>query len=92
MATTLFWNINKKNLLQDIVYLCHHYNVDILILAESQISDAKLLLSLNSSNSNGLYFALFNHLAPRLSFFFKYPHRSIRQLLAKYCLHQRLEK
>ncbi|MBW4514017.1 MAG: endonuclease/exonuclease/phosphatase family protein [Timaviella obliquedivisa GSE-PSE-MK23-08B] len=78
MATILFWNINKKNLLQDIVYLCHHHNVDILILAESQISDANLLPSLNSSDSNGLYFGLFNNLASRLSFFFRYPHQSVR--------------
>ena len=78
MATILFWNINKKNLLQDIVYLCHHHNVDVLILAESQISEVDLLLLLNSSEPGSLYLALFNHLSPRLSFFFRYPLQSIR--------------
>jgi hypothetical protein len=53
MATVLFWNINKQNLLQEIVDLCRHHNVDVLVLAESRIPDAELLLSLNSSGSNG---------------------------------------
>lgn len=80
MATILFWNINKKNLLKDIVYLCHHHNVDVLILAESQLSEVDLLPLLNSSESNGLYLALFNYLSVRLSFFFRYPFQSIRSV------------
>jgi hypothetical protein len=80
MATILFWNINKKSLVQDIVYLCHHHDVDVLILAESRIPDVKLLPFLNAPGSNGLYLSLFNNLSPRLSFFFRYPHQSIRRV------------
>jgi hypothetical protein len=47
MATILFWNINKKPLIDDIVYLCHSHQVDVLILAESKISVVALLKALN---------------------------------------------
>lgn len=53
----LFWNIGKKNIYKTISALCSDYNIDILILAESQISDFDMLQSLNkdkvaySSNS-----------------------------------------
>jgi hypothetical protein len=80
MTTTLFWNINKQNLLQEIVYLCHHHDVDVLILAESQISDVDLLSSLNSSQVGNPYIALFNDLS-RLSFFFRYPIESIYKVI-----------
>lgn len=47
MATILFWNINKKPLVEDIVFLCHHDEVDILILAESNLSEVTVLQALN---------------------------------------------
>ncbi|HAG81021.1 MAG TPA: hypothetical protein DCL61_07580 [Cyanobacteria bacterium UBA12227] len=78
MTTVLFWNINKKRLIEDIVYLCHENKVDILILAEAQkvLSDAEVLLALNSRKRNK-YLAPFNP-SSRLSFFFRYPAESIQ--------------
>lgn len=77
MATILFWNINKKSLLKEIKLLCDENEVDILILAEAKpdISDAEVLLALNSVSEN-VYIAPLN-LSPRLSFFFRYPAESI---------------
>jgi hypothetical protein len=81
MFTILFWNINRKNLVQDIAWLCHHHDVDVLILAESQISDDAIVTALNLQRSDELYIARFNHLSPRLACFFRYPLQSIRPVL-----------
>ena len=77
MATILFWNINKKRLFEEIISLCNENAVDILILAEAKpdISDAEVLIALNSGREN-VYIAPLN-LSPRLSFFFRYPPESI---------------
>jgi hypothetical protein len=75
MATILFWNINRKPLVEDIVYLCHNNEVDILILAESKIPEVKLLGALNS-NIERIYLSPFNP-SSKLSFFFRYPSESI---------------
>lgn len=75
MATILFWNINKKPLIEDIVHLCHSNKVDILILAESKTSEVKLLEALNS-NIERIYLSPFNP-SSKLSFFFRYPPESI---------------
>lgn len=75
MATILFWNINKKPLLEDIVLLCRHHEVDILILAESTISDISVLRALNPGIDRK-YLAPFNP-SSRLSFYFRYPPESI---------------
>ena len=77
MATILFWNINKKRLFEEIISLCNENAVDILILAEAKpdISDAEVLIALNSGREN-VYIAPFNP-SSRLSFFFRYPPESI---------------
>jgi hypothetical protein len=77
MATILFWNINKKRLFEEIISLCNENAVDILILAEAKpdISDAEVLIALNSGREN-VYIAPFNP-SSRLSFFFRYPAESI---------------
>ncbi len=75
MATILFWNINKKPLIEDIVYLCHTNEVDILILAESEIAEVELLEALNS-NIERIYLSPYNP-SSRLFFFFRYPPESI---------------
>lgn len=77
MTTILFWNINKKRLFEEIIFLCNENAVDILILAEAKpdISDAEVLLALNYSREN-VYIAPLN-LSPRLLFFFRYPAESI---------------
>lgn len=43
----LYWNINKKNLVDEIKSLSQEFDVDIIILAESPISDASFLNNLN---------------------------------------------
>jgi exonuclease III len=77
MATILFWNINKKRLFEEIIFLCNENAVDILILAEAKpdISDPEVLIALNSGREN-VYIAPFNP-STRLSFFFRYPPESI---------------
>ena len=55
MTTILFWNINKKPILEQIVTLSHTYNVDILLLAESSISNDSLEMALNEGQK-ALYF------------------------------------
>ena len=77
MATILFWNIKKKRLFEEIISLCDEHEVDILILAKAKpnISEAEVLIALNSDREN-VYIAPFNP-SPRLSFFFRYPAESI---------------
>ncbi|AUT03445.1 hypothetical protein CLI64_25215 [Nostoc sp. CENA543] len=72
MTTFLFWNINKKPLIKEISNLCRIYDVDILILAESNISDVDILLNINSGKER-VYLALFNILSTRIKFYFRYP-------------------
>lgn len=78
MATILFWNINKKRLFEELISLCNEHEVDILILAEAKpdISDAEVLIALNSECED-VYIAPFNP-SPRLSFFFRYPAESVK--------------
>lgn len=71
MITILFWNINKKPLTQNIVSLCHNYEVDLLILAESRLTDKDLLIPLNTGLEQ-IYtkpLSLNNY----LSFYHRYP-------------------
>lgn len=55
MATFLFWNIRRQKILDHIVVLAHTYNVDVIILAESNISADSLQMALNE-NQSALYF------------------------------------
>jgi endonuclease/exonuclease/phosphatase family metal-dependent hydrolase len=52
----LFWNINKKPLVNEIKSLCDCYDVDILILAENEIQDKDILPILNE-NTNRVFIA-----------------------------------
>lgn len=63
----LFWNINKKPLVNELKWLCNHYDIDILILAENSLSDVALLPALNEGNSR-IYIAPFNPSA-KISFY-----------------------
>ena len=76
MATFMFWNINKNNVIGDIVTACHDNSVDILILAESKIPEVSLLQALNRRRRR-TYLSPFNP-SPRLSFFFRYPDDSVQ--------------
>ncbi len=50
MLTFLFWNLNRKDLTASIDSLVNIHNIDILILAECEISPANLLRVLNPSD------------------------------------------
>ncbi len=54
MTRFLFWNINKKRLIKEIVSLSHENEVDVLILAEAKpdISDNEIIIALNSGIEN----------------------------------------
>lgn len=75
MTSILFWNINKKPLLEEIVYLCHDHEIDILVLAECELSDVSILQAINI-NSNKEYIAPYN-LVSNLSLFYRYSTQSI---------------
>jgi exonuclease III len=47
----VFWNLNKKPLLNEIQSLCQEYNVDLLILAENEIPISELLKKVNENSS-----------------------------------------
>lgn len=47
----LFWNIGKKNIAETISMLCNDNDIDILILAESNISEFHMLQSLNKDKA-----------------------------------------
>lgn len=55
MATFLFWNIRRRQILQHVVALAHAHDVDVLVLAESDISSDSLETALNEGQS-ALYF------------------------------------
>ena len=76
MATFLFWNINRNNVIDEIVTVCHDNSVDILVLAESYIPDESLLLALNKGKTRK-YLAPFNP-SDYLSFFIRYPEDSYK--------------
>jgi Endonuclease/Exonuclease/phosphatase family len=77
MATFLFWNLNRKPLLTQVVALCHEHDVDVLILAESVLSAEELREALNSGQRSQFQIPA---VAPpsRLSFFMRYPRQSLR--------------
>ncbi len=71
MVSFLFWNLNKKPLSKVIAKLCHNYNIDVLILAENDISEDELLLELNKGVTAEYISAI--NLSPKLTFFIRFP-------------------
>lgn len=51
MTNFLFWNVNKKPIAHLIATIAVEHSIDILILAESEIGIAKLLVALNDNQS-----------------------------------------
>jgi len=78
MATFLFWNLNRKPLQDQIVTLCREHRVDILILAESELSRVALLEALNGGQR--AKFKMPFNLSARLSFFIRYPSRCLKSV------------
>ncbi len=74
----MFWNINNNDITDYISALCHENEIDILVLAESSISDVNIIQKLNK-DAPRKYRAPFNP-SPRLSFFIRYPEASIKPI------------
>ena len=66
----LFWNINKKPLINEVKWLCDTYDVDILILAENRMSNVDILAKLNK-NTNKL-FSFYSSSLNRVSIYSRY--------------------
>ncbi|MDY7003208.1 MAG: hypothetical protein SWX82_04365, partial [Cyanobacteriota bacterium] len=75
MATILFWNVNKKSLIEEVVFLCHHHQVDILILAELEVSEMEILKALNTDTED--IYLVPSNFSQKLFFFSRYPVKSI---------------
>ncbi len=71
MATILFWNINRRQMESDLYKLCKQCGVDILILAESGVSDSRLISLLNEDGKD-IYKAPARP-SSRLSYYIRYP-------------------
>jgi len=54
MLSFLFWNIYKKPLAENIARMALHYDVDVIMLVESNINPADLLILLNQSLATNL--------------------------------------
>ncbi len=70
MTTFLFWNIARKPLQERVARLVHHYDVDILILAESKIASTRMLKSLNGETSSA--FQASNELCKKISIYTRF--------------------
>ena len=71
MASFLFWNLNHKPLKDQVVELCREHEVDVLILAESDVSEVALLRALNKDEVSK--FRMPFNVSPRLRFFIRFP-------------------
>jgi hypothetical protein len=79
MISFLFWNINKKPLLEPITWLVHNHDIDILILAESELNDIDILKSLNLQG--GPCFTIMPPGLPsRIKMYTRFSHRFIKPI------------
>lgn len=79
MPSFLFWNLNNKPLGKEVASLCHEYSVDVLVLAECEITEVELQRELNHGQA-ATYLAPPNY-SSRLKFLTKLPHGSMAPLL-----------
>lgn len=78
MARFLFWNINRKPIAHLIATICHTNQVDVLILAESEISGVDMLLALNEGREQK-FNKPFN-LSKKLDFYIRYPRDAMESI------------
>ncbi|WP_446009505.1 hypothetical protein [Candidatus Electrothrix sp.] len=71
----LFWNLNRKHLLNELCALSRQYDVDILVLAESPLSDVDILTTLNSGQKRKFLLPL--NLSERLSIYTRFVRKSV---------------
>jgi endonuclease/exonuclease/phosphatase (EEP) superfamily protein YafD len=57
MASFLFWNLNKKPIHNAVSRLAHHYDVDVVLLAECAVSPSLLLKALNQDKLASYHYA-----------------------------------
>lgn len=75
----LFWNINRKPLEETIAKIIKHYNVDILILAESSIPEKQLRTNLSKKSGN--VFNIHSSNCEKISIFSQFPKRFFSALV-----------
>jgi len=51
----LYWNLNKKPLLAEVVALAHEHDVDVLVLSECELRPAELLLAVNREHERSYH-------------------------------------
>lgn len=71
MTAVLFWNLNKKPLIDELACLCTEHEVDVLVLAECDIPEPKLQLALNAGRASP-YLSPPNY-SQRLKFLTRFP-------------------
>jgi len=71
MINFLFWNLRGKPLKEHVTTLCREHEVDILILAESNIPQAELLDMLNKNEVSK--FEVPYNSSKKLKFYVKFP-------------------
>ncbi|WP_332862688.1 endonuclease/exonuclease/phosphatase family protein [Janthinobacterium svalbardensis] len=79
MPKILFWNINKKNLINEIVDVLKTHDFDVLILAESEIDDDVLLDFLNFGRER-VFFKDIN-ISKRIKFYSTYDKNNFQIIL-----------
>ncbi len=78
MARFLFWNINRRPIAPLIASICHSEEIDVLILAESEIPDVEILLALNAGHAQK--FSLPFNLSPKLKFYLRFPPEALKPI------------
>ncbi len=76
MASILFWNLNNKKLIPELVALCNEHDVDILILAECEFAETELQSAINTDPTRSIFLSPFNP-SSRLKFLIRYPLESL---------------
>jgi hypothetical protein len=79
MISFLFWNINKKSLLEQITWLVHNNDIDVLILAESELNDGDVLKTINLRDRPCFTIMPFG-LSSRIKMYSRFSHRFIKPI------------
>ncbi len=76
MKTFLFWNLNKKPLIDNIVSLTQLYDIDVLMFCEWNIAIVDLLNALNADGKGSYYYIPGN--CEKIKIFTKFPNEFIK--------------
>jgi hypothetical protein len=78
MVTFMFWNVGGNSSADLVATACHEYQIDVLILAESNVSSTNLLGKLNSRGE--FRFLEFDLVPSTIKFFFRLPAHSLKPI------------